>query len=71
VSAAFNNGCAQWCTVLNCSCTLGATTFSFWSSTAWHPHPSNVMSVFFYNGIVDRNTVPTQAFHVRAVRGGL
>ena len=71
VSAAFNTGCVQWCTVLNCSCTLGATTFSFWSSTAWRPQANYVMSVFFYNGVVDRTTAPTQAFHVRAVRGGL
>ena len=70
VDAAFNTGCAQWCTVLNCSCTLGATTFSFWSSTAFQPAPSNVMSVSFYTGVVDRNTAATQPFHVRAVRGG-
>ena len=70
VDPAFNNGCAQWCTVLNCSCTLGATTFSFWTSTAFQPYPNNVMSIAFYAGQVDRTTAPTQAFHVRAVRGG-
>ncbi|MBY0279885.1 DUF1566 domain-containing protein [Candidatus Binatia bacterium] len=70
VDAAFNTGCAQWCTVLNCSCTLGGATSSFWSSTVFQPYPTYVMSVFFYTGTVDRNTAPTQAFHVRAVRGG-
>jgi len=70
VAAAFNTGCVEWCTVLTCSCTLGANTYSFWSSTAFRPNASSIMSIFFYNGLVDRTTGATQAFHVRAVRGG-
>ena len=69
-SAAFNGNCVQWCTVLNCSCTLGATTFYFWSSTTFQPYPSNAMAVSFYGGVVDRTTSTVQSFHVRAVRGG-
>jgi hypothetical protein len=70
VSPAFENGCAQWCTVLTCSCTLGGNTYYFWSSTAWQVHPSNVWGIFFYSGVIDRNRAPVESLHVRAVRGG-
>lgn len=68
---AFNTGCVQWCTVLNCSCTLGGTTYSFWSSTTWRPNPTSVMSIFFYSGVVERSHYSNDQLHVRAVRGGL
>jgi hypothetical protein len=70
VDAAFNTNCVQWCTVLNCSCTLGGNTSYFWSSTVFQPYPNYAMAIFFYTGVVDRTTAPTQSFHVRAVRGG-
>jgi hypothetical protein len=66
---AFDTGCAQWCTVLNCSCTLG-TSYWFWTSTSFHPYPGNVWRVFMFNGVADRGGGPTQALAVRAVRGG-
>ena len=70
VSSAFNTNCAQWCTVLTCSCTLGGHTYWFWSSSSFQTHPSDQWAVFFYNGVADRTWGGAAAFHVRAVRGG-
>jgi hypothetical protein len=70
VSPAFNTNCAQWCTVLTCSCTLGSNTFWYWTSTAFHTNPSFTWAVFFFNGVADRTHVSQDSLTVRAVRGG-
>jgi hypothetical protein len=66
VSAAFNTGCAESCTVLTCSCTVNSF---YWSSSTYATNPPVAWMVAFNDGIM----FPAEKFadlYVRAVRGG-
>ena len=68
VSAAFDTGCAADCTVLTCSCT--ASTFSYWSSTAFEGDSLAAWKVSFRFGNVLTEDKLFFIPRVRAVRGG-
>jgi hypothetical protein len=67
VSPEFNTGCVPPCTVLDCSCTVGA---HYWSSTVLTGYPWLVWFVYFNTGMVNGDPTYTD-YRVRAVRGGL
>jgi hypothetical protein len=67
VSAAFNTDCASGCAVTSCSCTQSAP---YWSATTQLTDPGSGEIVFFTTGGVAGGTPKTDAFYVRAVRGG-
>jgi hypothetical protein len=67
VSPEFNTGCTAGCTVLNCSCTGAAST---WTSTTYQPLPGLAWAIDFSDGSVSKPPKGNIPF-VRAVRGGL
>ena len=66
VTAAFNTGCADGCTVLTCSCTR--STF-YWTSSSYAGSGNLAWVVTFYDGYAYRDTKGGVNW-VRAVRGG-
>ena len=66
VSAPFNTGCVNGCTVLTCSCTA---TYYHWSSTAFAGNPQVAWIVDFYDATPFPRFRQLTA-HARAVRGG-
>ena len=67
VSAEFDTGCVEACTVDTCSCTAAT---DYWSSTSGADFPFNAWGVGFLNGGVFFGS-KFGDFRVRAVRGGL
>jgi len=63
---AFDTTCTVGCTPRSCSCTISSV---YWSSTTYENSPANSWAVYFNVGIV--NTIKkSDAYYVRAVRGG-
>jgi len=67
VSAAFDMGCTEDCTVMTCSCTQPG---GYWSSASSASSPIFAWFVGFGDGSGFAN-FKTSSAYVRAVRGGL
>lgn len=63
----FNTACVNSCTVLMCSCTQ---TAGHWSATTYENTPTTAWFVSFGDGFIGASAKTSNAFSVRAVRGG-